>query len=335
MTPSDSGPATAPADLLSDPDRVRRVYRQMGLIRAFEERLHVEVTSGEIPGFVHLYAGQEAVAVGVCEHLGADDHIASTHRGHGHSIAKGCDVTGMMLEIFGRQQGLGRGKGGSMHIADLSVGMLGANGIVGGGPPLAVGAGLSAKTLGTGGVAAAFSGDGASNQGTTLEAMNMAVVLQLPVLFVLESNGYGEATGTSYAVGAPSLADRAAGFGMPAVTVDGTDVVAVYDAAGEAVRRAREGGGPSTIVAEAERWYGHFEGDPMLYRTPEHVDELRKTRDPLLLLREKVDDALVPFEDFDAIDAECAAVIDDAVTAARAAALPDVSELTTNVYVSY
>ena len=167
-------------------------YRKMRTIREFEERLHKEFATGKIPGFVHLYAGEEASAVGVCEHLNGVDYIGSTHRGHGHSIAKGCDVLGMMQEIYGRRGGLGKGKGGSMHIADISKGMLGANGIVGGGPPLACGAALSAKVRKTGGVAVAFFGDGAFNQGTTLESMNFASVYQLPVYFVMEDNGYAE-----------------------------------------------------------------------------------------------------------------------------------------------
>src|SRR6266404_1456125 len=176
-------------------DDLFRAYRAMSTIRRFEERVQEEFSKGGIPGFVHLYAGEEASAVGMCQHLGPKDYIASTHRGHGHSIAKGCDVVGMMQELFGKAGGLCGGKGGSMHIADLNEGMLGANGIVGGGPPLVVGAALTAKTLGTGTVAVCFSGDGASNQGTTFEALNMAVVLKLPAVFVFENNQYGEGTG--------------------------------------------------------------------------------------------------------------------------------------------
>ena len=202
-------------------DELIRAWRDMMTIRRFEERVQEEFSKGGIPGFVHLYAGEEASAVGMCMHLGPKDYIASTHRGHGHSIAKGCDVVGMMCELFARQDGLCGGKGGSMHIADLDQGMLGANGIVGGGPPLVVGAALTAKTLGTGTVAVCFSGDGASNQGTTFEAMNMAVVLKLPAVFVFENNQYGEGTGVGYAVGSHDIAGRAAGFGLPAVKVDG------------------------------------------------------------------------------------------------------------------
>ncbi|ROS44590.1 pyruvate dehydrogenase E1 component alpha subunit [Amycolatopsis thermoflava] len=312
-----------------------RAYRRMSEIRAFEDRLHEENATGDIPGFIHLYSGQEAIAVGVCENLAPTDYIGSTHRGHGHCIAKGCDIDGMMAEIFGKDAGLCHGKGGSMHIADLSVGMLGANAIVGGAPSLAIGAALSAKTLGNGGVAASFTGDGGSNQGTVFEAMNMAVVLKLPIVFVIENNGYGEATGTDYAVGAPDIAARAASFGMPAVTVDGTDFFAVHDAARGAVERARTGGGPTTIEAQAHRWFGHFEGDAQLYRTPEQVAELRATQDPLRIFRSRVDARKVKAAEFDAIDEESRARVDAAVAKARAAAYPPAENLLTDVYVSY
>src|SRR5271165_5994507 len=246
-----------------------RAYRTMRLIRDFEERLHVEFATGEIPGFVHLYAGEEASAVGVCMHLGDKDRIVSTHRGHGHCIAKGCDVDGMMSEIYGRKAGLCGGKGGSMHIADLSKGMLGANGIVGGGPPLICGAALTAKVLKTGGVASAFLGDGASNQGTTLESMNLASVWNLPAVFVAENNGYAETTSSTWSVASDNIADRAAGFGMPGVIVDGFDFFAAHEAASEAIARAREGGGPTLIEMKFTRYFGHFEGDQQTYRASE------------------------------------------------------------------
>ncbi|MFA5677723.1 MAG: thiamine pyrophosphate-dependent dehydrogenase E1 component subunit alpha [Pseudomonas sp.] len=311
-----------------------KAYRKMREIREFEERLHVENATGEIPGFIHLYTGQEAIAVGICEHLTDRDYIGSTHRGHGHCIAKGCDLNGMMAEIYGKETGLCRGKGGSMHIADLERGMLGANAIVGGAPPLAVGAALSAKTLETGGVAVSFTGDGGSNQGLVFEAMNMAVVLQLPVIFVFENNGYGEGTGHDYAVGSRDIAGRAAGFGLPAVKVDGTDFFAVHEAMAEAVSRARNGGGPSVIEAVAMRWHGHFEGDPMLYRVAGEVTGLRANSDPLVLFLERVE-GLVPQEDFDAVDREVALAIDEAIAKARAANPPAVDQLFTDVYVSY
>ena len=219
-------------------EELLKAYRAMATIRRFEERVQEEFSKGGIPGFVHLYAGEEASAVGVCSHLRDDDYIASTHRGHGHSIAKGCDPVLMMQELFAKESGLCGGKGGSMHIADLDRGMLGANGIVGGGPPLVVGAALSAKTLGRDSVAVSFTGDGGSNQGTTFEAINLAVVLKLPAIFVFENNQYGEGTGVGYAVGSHDIAGRAAGFGLPAVKVNGDDFFAVHEAAEEAVARA-------------------------------------------------------------------------------------------------
>ncbi len=187
----------------------------MKTIREFENRVHVEFQTGEVPGFVHLYAGQEAVATGVCLHLKAEDRIASTHRGHGHCIAKGCDVHGMMAEIYGKQSGLCGGKGGSMHIADLEQGMMGANGIVGGGPPLVCGAGLAAKITGLSNVAVAFVGDGGSNQGTTFESLNLAAVWHLPCVFVVENNGYAEATSVKYSTSCDDIADRASGLQYP------------------------------------------------------------------------------------------------------------------------
>ncbi len=241
-----------------DDDALLRAYRIMRTIRSFEDRVHDEFATGEIPGFVHLYAGEEASAAGVIMHLDDRDSIASTHRGHGHCIARGVSVKTMMAEIFGKSTGVCHGKGGSMHIADLSKGMPGANGIVGGGPPLICGTALAAKLQGTGGVGVAFFGDGASNQGTTLEALNLASVWNLPAIFVAENNGYAETTSSSWSVAADNIADRAAGFGMPGVIVDGFDFFAVHEAAGEAVSRAREGGGPSLIEVKLTRYYGHF-----------------------------------------------------------------------------
>ena len=311
-------------------------YRTMKTIREFEERLHVEFMTGALPGFVHLYAGEEAIATGVCIHLSDADCIGSTHRGHGHSIAKGCDVKGMMLEIYGKKDGLCGGKGGSMHIADLSKGMLGANAIVGGSPPLAIGAALSAKTRGTNNVAISFSGDGASNQGTCFESMNMAVVLNLPCVFVFENNGFGEGTGHDYAVGSKDIAGRAAGFGLPSVKVDGTDLFAVEAAATEAIERARNGGGPSAIEAVAHRFYGHFIGDPQIYRAADEVEKLRADSDCIKIFREKVTgDGSIDAAQLDAIDADIAVLIDESVAEANAADYPTEDDLLTDVYVSY
>ncbi len=311
-----------------------RAYRQMKTIRAFEERLHDEIQTGEIAGFTHLYAGQEACAVGVCEHLGATDYIISTHRGHGHCIAKGCDVVAMMKEIYGSREGLCRGRGGSMHIADVGVGMLGANGIVGAGAPIAVGAGISAKSNGT--VSIAFSGDGACNQGTTFEALNLAVVLKLPVIFVFENNHYSEHTGESYAVGAESMAARAAAFGMRAEKADGIDFFAVHEVMRELIEYCRAGNGPAAVELDTERFYGHFEGDPQRYRGPGELDRIRAERDCLTVFRRKVSEAgLLEAADLDSVDDEVMALIDQAVAEARAAEKSKPEHVVEDVYISY
>ncbi|WP_225765704.1 thiamine pyrophosphate-dependent dehydrogenase E1 component subunit alpha [Inquilinus sp. Marseille-Q2685] len=317
-------------------DDLLRAYRQMRLIREFEDRVHLEFATGEIPGFVHLYAGEEASAVGVCLHLTDRDSIASTHRGHGHCIAKDCDPVAMMKEIYGRRDGLCGGKGGSMHIADLSKGMMGANGIVGGGPPLICGAALAAKTLGTGGVAVAFVGDGGSNQGTTFEAMNLATVWKLPAIFVFENNGYAEATSSKYSVSCKDIVERAQAFGMPGVQVDGHDFFAVWEAAREAVERARSGGGPTLLEVKLNRYYGHFEGDAQTYRAPGEVEAIRAQRDSLDLFRSRVTEAgLLEIAQMEAIDAEIRQAIDRAVVDAKAAPVPGPADLLTDVYVSY
>ena len=324
-----------PAMQLSREDLIR-AYRSMATIRRFEERVQEEFSKGGIPGFVHLYAGEEASAVGMCMHLGPKDYIASTHRGHGHSIAKGCDPVLMMQELFAKKGGLCGGKGGSMHIADLDRGMLGANGIVGGGPPLVVGAALSAKTLGRDSVAVSFTGDGGSNQGTTFEAMNLAVVLKLPAIFVFENNQYGEGTGVAYHVGSHDIAGRAAGFGLPSVKVSGDDFFAVHEAAEEAVARARAGEGPSAIEVDTCRFYGHHSGDAQLYRGKDEVRQLRDERDCLKHFRRRVGEAaLLDASVLDAVDAEVAALIEHAVETARTAASPAEADLLTDVYVSY
>ncbi|MEA5361743.1 thiamine pyrophosphate-dependent dehydrogenase E1 component subunit alpha [Amycolatopsis sp., V23-08] len=296
-------------------DTLREAYRTMRTIRAFEERVHEEFATGEIPGLVHLYAGEEASAAGVCAHLDHRDTITGTHRGHGHCIAKGVDVRGMMAEIYGRRTGSCHGKGGSMHIADLSKGMLGANGIIGGGPPLICGAALAAKQQDTGGVGVAFFGDGAGNQGTTLEALNLASLWNLPAIFVAENNGYAEATSSDWSVASDNIADRAAGFGMPGVIVDGFDFFAVHEAAGEAIGRAREGGGPTLIEVKFSR---------------------RRNLDCLERFRARVTESEeLSGKVLDDLDAEIAKLIEDAVTAAKAAPKPTWEDLETDVYISY
>jgi len=316
-------------------DELRAAYRRMCLIRRFEDTVHEEFSNGNIPGFVHLYAGEEASGVGVCMHLDDRDAIASTHRGHGHCIAKGCDPKGMMLEIFGKRDGLCGGKGGSMHIADLSKGMMGANGIVGGGPPLVCGAALSAKLLGTGGVAVVFVGDGGSNHGTTFKSYNLAQVWPLPVVFVVEDNGYAESTASGWSVGG-SQTGRAAGFGIPAAEVDGHDFFAVWEAARAAVERTRSEGGPSFLHVRLDRYYGHFEGDAATYRAPGEADEVKATRDPLAVFRKRVVEAgLLDADELAGIDADAEQEIGGCLQAAKGAETPGAGDLMTDVYVSY
>ena len=311
-------------------------YRRMKTIREFEERLHVDFGRGDIPGFVHLYAGEEASGVGIMMHLNDHDRIASTHRGHGHCIAKGVSVHEMMAEIYGKSTGSCKGKGGSMHIADLSKGMMGANGILGAGAPLACGAALASQKLGTDGVAITFFGDGASNQGTVLESMNLACVWNLPVIFVVENNGYAESTSVDYAVASDSYVDRATGFGMPGVTVDGTDFFAVYEAAGEIIRRAREGGGPTFLECKMIRFFGHFEGDAQTYRAPGENEHNREHNDCLKIFRAKVSGAgVITDGEFESIDQEVMELIEDACRKAEEAPSPDAGQLTTDVYVKY
>lgn len=318
----------ARADLL-------KAYRTMALIRVFEERVQREMSSGDIPGSTHLYAGQEASAVGISMHLTDIDRVASTHRGHGHSIAKGCDVDGMMAEIFARATGICHGKGGSMHIADLDKGMLGANGIVGGAPPLACGAALTAKLTGSGAVAVAYTGDGGFNQGTTAESLNLARVWDLPVIFAIEDNGFAEATASSWAV-AGDIVVRAAGYGIPAERVDGTDVFAVHEAAGRAVARGRAGEGPTVLHITVPRYLGHFSGDADTYRSSAEKQAMRSERDCLKVFRAKVVPAgLIDEAELDAIDAEATVAVEGAVVAARAAPRPDPATVATDVYVSY
>src|SRR5260221_4258042 len=316
-------------------DQLLSAYRTMRAIREFEERVHAEFVTGEIPGFVHLYAGEEASAVGVCSNLNDRDTIASTHRGHGHCIAKGVDVSELWTELEGRRAGSGHGRGGWMHIADLYRGMLGANGIVGGGPPLICGTALAAKMKGTGGVSVAFFGDGASNQGTTLESMNLASVWNLPAIFVAENNGYAETTSSTWSVASDNIADRAAGFGMPGVVVDGFDFFAVHEAASEAINRARDGGGPTLLEMKFTRYCGHFEGDQQTYRAGE-VEHARAELDCLKRFATRmIETGELTRSDLDAADAEVATMIDKVVDEAKAAPLPTEADLLTDVYVRY
>jgi pyruvate dehydrogenase E1 component alpha subunit len=303
----------------------------MTTIRLFEQRVAREFRTGEIPGFVHMYVGEEAVAAGVCANLDERDYITSTHRGHGHCIAKGCDLRRMMAEIYGREDGLCKGRGGSMHIADFSRGMLGANAIVGGGIALATGAALAASVRGSGEVAVAFFGDGAANQGVLHESLNLAAIWGLPAVYVCENNGFAESTPAAYATSVPDVASRAAAYGIPGVIADGADAVAVYEAAREAVRRARAGEGPTLLEVKTYRFMGHFEGDPDRYRD-DGDREAARSRDALAALRGRLLAAGAGEAELDALAAEVDAEVSEAVAFAKASPFPDPAEIERYVY---
>jgi acetoin:2,6-dichlorophenolindophenol oxidoreductase subunit alpha len=319
-----------------DKEKAYWIYTKMNEIRMFEDQVHNIFSTGTIPGFVHLYAGEEAIAVGVCAHLNNEDYITSTHRGHGHCIAKGCDLNGMMAEIFGKETGLCKGKGGSMHIADLDVGMLGANGIVGGGFPLAVGAGLTAYVNETDGVAVCFFGDGAGNHGTFHEGINIAAALNLPVVFVAENNGFGEATPFEYATSAKTIADRAVAYDIPGVRVDGKDVVAVYEEAKKAIERARNGEGPTLIEAITYRNYGHFEGDNQAYKSESDIEKWNVNVDCIEEFKEyAVKNGLLSQEEITEIEKNVTNAVEEAVRFAQESKQPAPEALLEDVYVSY
>ncbi|EGQ25944.1 thiamine pyrophosphate-dependent dehydrogenase E1 component subunit alpha [Mammaliicoccus sciuri] len=306
------------------------IYQKMNEIRFFEEEVHHIFGKGLIPGFVHLYAGEEAVATGVMALLDDEDYITSTHRGHGHAIAKGCDIKGMMAEIMGKKDGLGGGKGGSMHVADIDRGMLGANGIVGGGFGLAAGAALTIKTLGQSHVAVCFFGDGASNEGTFHEGLNLASILDLPVIFVCENNQFGEGTPFRYASASETVAERAPAYNMPGVRVDGMDVEAVYEATEKAIKRAKAGEGPTLIECDTYRHFGHFEGDEQKYKTDQDPN---RDRDPITEFREKATkNKWMTSEQADEIESNAKKTVEDAVAFAEASPLPDESTLYTDIF---
>jgi pyruvate dehydrogenase E1 component alpha subunit len=316
-------------------DKLLWIYERMRFIREFENRAAELFAQGKVPGFVHLYAGEEAIAVGVCALLSDRDYITSTHRGHGHCIAKGVDIKAMMCELYGKKNGSCKGKGGSMHIADVDKGMLGANGIVGAGGPLACGAGLTAKIKGTDQVTVCFFGDGAAQQGTMHESMNLASIWKLPVIFVCENNGYAQTTPAHYHCAAADIADRATAYNMPGFSVDGTDLFAVYEAAGEAIARARRGEGPTLIECKAFRYYGHFEGDNLSYFTEEEKAG-QKARDPIdKFTKGVIERKLLSKAELAKIDARAKEVLDEAVQLAEQSPYPALDEVLTDVYVSY
>ncbi len=257
------------------------MYRQMVTVRQFETMASELFAEARVPGFIHLSIGQEGSSVGVCSALREDDYVATTHRGHGHMIAKGADLNLMTAELFGKKTGYCKGKGGSMHIADFGLGILGANGVVGGGLPIITGAGYSIKARGTDQVAVVFFGDGASNRGPVHEAMNMCSIWKLPVIFVVEHNQFASTTPSSYSCSVKNISDRAAGYSMPRAIVDGNDVMAVKEAATEAVARARAGEGPFFLENKTYRIRGHFEGDPQKYRDHADVEQQMEENDPI------------------------------------------------------
>lgn len=305
---------------------------EMERIRTFEDRVSVEFAKGDMPGFVHSYSGAEAIAVGVMGALMPDDLITSTHRGHGHCLAKLVPVEGVVAELFGRESGLCRGRGGSMHIADFGRGMLGANAIVGGGIAIAVGGALASSVLGDGRVAVAFFGDGASNEGVFHESLNLAAIWRLPVIFVCENNGWAESTPFTYSSSVASVADRAASYGIPGIAVDGTDVEEVHSVATHAVLRARIGDGPTLIECRIPRREGHFVGDPEGYRGKESIDAARNL-DPIEIARSRLHARGLNAEELLAeTAAQWRARLDDAYATAREAALPGSEEVEQDVY---
>ena len=307
-------------------------FRTMALIRAFETRVAELYRDGEIPGFVHTSLGQEAVAAGVCAALEPDDYLTTTHRGHGHVLAKGADVERMMAELFGKSTGLCRGKGGSMHVADPAIGILGANAIVGAGMPLAVGAALSSKLLGQNRVAVSFFGEGAVNQGSFHESLNLAAIWDLPVIFLCENNVYAEFSDSRRMTRVPSVVERCKAYGVHAESVDGNDVEAVFDAARSAVTRCRSGEGPVLIEAETYRWHGHYEGDAQPYKPEDEATGWRE-RDPLAVATARITAAQLDGEErLQELRDEMQAVVEAAVEAARAAAPPAIEEAYAHVY---
>jgi pyruvate dehydrogenase E1 component alpha subunit len=319
-----------------DKTELLQAWEKMVRIRKFEDRTGQEFAAGKMPGFVHLYAGEEAVAVGVCSHLSDRDFITSTHRGHGHCIAKGCDVKYMMAELFGRATGYCKGKGGSMHIADIEKGILGANGIVGAGMPLACGPALMAKVKGTDQVTVCFFGDGASNQGTFHESVNLSSIWKLPVVYVVENNGYAQSTPQDYHQNVDDIAVRAQAYNVPGISVDGMDFFAVHEAAGEAIKRARQGKGPTLVECKTYRYYGHFQGDAMAYRTKEEMEDFKQNRDCLNIFRKAVTSRdLATDQELDEIESKISEEIERAVEFAEESKYPEPEETLKDVYVEY
>ena len=322
--------------MVEDAKNLLELYRCMVTIRQFETMAGEYFAAGEIPGFIHLSIGQEASSVGVCSCLRSDDYVATTHRGHGHMIAKGADLKKMTAELFGKKTGFCKGKGGSMHIADFSIGILGANGVVAGGLPITAGAAFSIKMRKTDQVAVCFFGDGAANRGPVHEVMNMAAVWKLPVIFVVENNQWASSTPQAVSGAVQDLSSRAAGYNMPGILVDGNDLLAVRKAAGEAVGRARKGEGPTFIENKTYRIRGHFEGDPQKYRSETEVDKWQKENDPLdrfskYLIKNKKSKK----KDLEKIWEDVAVKVKEAVAFAKDSPFPEPEEALEDLFVDY
>lgn len=316
----------------NDMETNREAYRKLFLIRAFEEKLEALFAKGKIPGFVHTYIGQEAIAVGVCANLRTDDYVTSTHRGHGHAIAKGIDLNGLMAEVFGKVTGICKGRGGSMHVADFSKGILGANGIVAAGTVIAAGAGLSIQTRQEDQVVICFFGDGGINKGTVHEAMNFCSVKKLPVVFVCENNQYAQFTSRKVTTSVSDLSLRGAAYGIPAVSVDGNDLLKVVEVSKAAIADARAGIGPTLVVADTYRFGGHYVGDPQAYRSKEEVAE-RRRRDPLLLFEDHlVQQGLADKEALESERESILELVDKAVAFAEQSEYPEVRSVTDYVF---
>jgi pyruvate dehydrogenase E1 component alpha subunit len=318
-------------------EKLAEIYRRMLKIRRFEETLSKLWAEGFIPGLIHLYIGEEAVAVGACANLQKEDYITSTHRGHGHCIAKGGDIKRMMAELFGKKTGYCKGKGGSMHICVPEIGVVGCSGIAGGGIPIATGVGLSIQIRKTDQVCVCFFGDGSSNTGAFHEGINLAALWKLPVIFLCENNLYAISVPVSKSVPTKNVADRAAAYGISGIVVDGMDVIAVYEAVHGAVERARRGGGPTLIECKTYRFRGHFEGDPKrgaIYRSEEEIQAWEK-RDPIKNLREKLlREKILTEKEINAIEKLVEEKVEEAVNFAKESPLPSPGEATEDLFVS-
>jgi len=313
-------------------DKLVEMYTAMVKIRRAEERLMEIFATGIIPGFIHVSIGQEAVAVGICSALRKDDCIANTHRGHGQAIAKGIDLKGFTAEIYGKRHGVCKGRSGSMHIADKASGILGSNGIVGGGIPLAMGNAFASHYLNDGRVTVCFFGDGASNEGTFHESLNLASLWNLPIIFCCENNEWAQFTPIKKYIKIGNISKRAAAYGMPGIRVDGDDVLAVYDAAKKAVGRARKGKGPTLIECKTHRWFGHFAGDKQKYRSPEEIETVRKY-DPIQRFQKRLAEIdILDEKDIDGIEQRIRREIDEAVKFAEESPFPEPDELNDDVY---